>query len=440
MNDLALGVHHQLRNGWRTSRAFTVAAVSGSAFVHGLAIMAAALHEQVSTAGVTAASVLPLVGGLWLALAVLPALGGADTDDPVALAAAGAGRTFRFGARFAAAVTDAGPGFFVPALALVGAAAAGWPGWAAGLALAWSGVAVGQLASAASVILAARAGVTAALLTAAALVLAAGTAQAAGSAGPGAWWQAATRSAGVLVALLAAGFAALLAAWLLNRPNEAAAEGNRAMRMPRAGTLALIAATQAGVARSVMGRSALVSAVLAPLLASGAGQQVTSSIAFFVTAAAAAMIGSNGFAYDGGGVVWLLGKTSRWQLLLARFTTTTTWALLLAALAAAGSAVVGAPLALGLAPRVVVAALGAAAAGLVPSVARPTPTDVSSLRAQPAPVASAVGALARSAVLAGLALLAPLPVAAAVVAGYVVVAAVHARWLLRDPVGLSALT
>ena len=56
--------------------------------------------------------------------ALLPALGGGESDDPLALAAAGAGKSFRFGTRLSGSLTDAGPGFFIPALAIVGAAAA----------------------------------------------------------------------------------------------------------------------------------------------------------------------------------------------------------------------------------------------------------------------------------------------------------------------------
>mgnify|MGYP000414370858 CR=1 FL=1 len=38
--------------------------------------------------------------------------------------------------------------------------------------------------------------------------------------------------------------------------------------------------------------------------------------------AAAAMLGANGFAYDGGAAVWLLGRVDRMTLLIARFATT----------------------------------------------------------------------------------------------------------------------
>ena len=125
------------------------------------------------------------------------------------------------------------------------------------------------------------------------------------------------------------------------------------------------------------------------------------SIAFFVTAAAAAVLGANGYAYDGGASVWLLGKSGRWQVLVA---------------------------------------IGAAAAGIVPSVRRPTPTDFDSFRAQPAPVASAMGSLTRSVAVTVAVLVLPLPAAAAVVAAYTALALVHARLVLRDPVALASLT
>ncbi|MCX6434117.1 MAG: hypothetical protein NTX29_15535, partial [Actinobacteria bacterium] len=136
-SEVRLGMHHQLRNGWRTSRAFAIGAVIGTIVMHGLAMLTAALQPYAANSGISVEQMLPLAAGLWSALALLPALGGGESDDPMALAAAGAGKSFRFGARFASSLTDAGPGLFVPAIALVGAATAGWPGWLAGLALAW---------------------------------------------------------------------------------------------------------------------------------------------------------------------------------------------------------------------------------------------------------------------------------------------------------------
>jgi hypothetical protein len=90
-------------------------------------------------------------------------------------------------------------------------------------------------------------------------------------------------------------------------------------------------------------------------------------------------------------------------------------------------------------PQLALAALGAAAAGLVPSTTRPTTTDFNSFRAQPAPVASAIGTLFRSVALTTVVLFTPLPLSAAVVGLYVAVALAHARWVLRDPVALAAL-
>jgi hypothetical protein len=85
-------------------------------------------------------------------------------------------------------------------------------------------------------------------------------------------------------------------------------------------------------------------------------------------------------------------------------------------------------------------AIAAAAAGLVPSVSRPTPTDFNSFRAQPAPVASAMGTLARSVALTVLVLAVPLPAAVAAVAAYTALALWHAGRILRDPVALASLT
>ena len=439
MTDIRVGMHHQLRNGWRMSRAFAVGAIVATVVLHGLAILTAALHDRVGSPGVTVTMVLPLAAGLWSALALLPALGGGESDDPMALAAAGAGRSFRFGARFASSLTDAGPGLFVPALALVGAAVGGWPGWLAGLALAWNGLAFGQLSGAASAILVTRIGPTAALITVSAVILASATVLAASGIGPGAWWLSATGAPAYNLVLVVTGVLALVGAWALNRPAEQVVRPSRTLTIPSHAFAAVLVITLAGVSRSVMARSTIVTAVLTPLLVRSAGQEVTTSIAFFVTAAAAAVLGANGFAYDGGAPVWLLGKVPRLQLLAARLITTFLWAFALALVAAGSAALVGAAPSVTLLPQLVLAALGAAAAGLVPSATRPTTTDFNSFRAQPAPVASAMGTLFRSVALTTVVLFAPLTVASIVVVLYTAVAIAHARWVLRDPVALAAL-
>lgn len=440
LSDVALGMSHQYRNGWRMSRAFAVGAIVATVVMHGLAMLTAAVQPYIVDSRLTVELLLPLAAGLWSALALLPALGGGESDDPMALAAAGAGRSFRFGARFSAALTDAGPGLFVPAIALIGAAAAGWPGWLAGLALAWNGLACGQLSGASSAILVARIGPTAALIVVAGVVLLSATVLASSGVGPGAWWLGATEQPVYLVVLVVTGLAALVGAWALTRPAEQVVRPGRTVGIPRRSFAALLVVMLAGVSRSVMARSTLITAVLTPLLVRSAGQEVTASIAFFVTAAAAAVLGANGFAYDGGAAVWLLGKAGRLQMLVARLVTTAVWAFLLSLLAAASAALVGAAPPLRLVPQLVLVAIAASAAGLVPSVRRPTPTDFNSFRAQPAPVASAMGTLARSVALTVLVLALPLPAAAACVAAYLALALWHAWRVLRDPVALAALT
>lgn len=439
MTDVWLGMRHQFRNGWRMSRAFAVGAVATTLLLQGLAALTAAVHDRIGDSGVTVEMILPLAAGLWSALALLPALGGGESDDPMALAAAGAGRSFRFGARFASSLTDAGPGLFVPALALIGAAVGGWPGWLAGLALAWNGLAVGQLSGAASAILVTRIGPTAALITVSAAILLSATVVAASGIGPGAWWLAATTAPAYDVLLVVTGLLALVGAWALNRPAEQVVRTGRTIAIPRAPFAAVLVTMLAGVSRSVMARSTIVTAVLTPLLVRSAGQEVTASIAFFVTAAAAAVLGANGFAYDGGAPVWLLGKAPRLHLLLARLITTFLWALLLSLVAVGSAALVGAAPPVTMAPQLVLTALAAAAAGLVPSTTRPTATDFNSFRAQPAPVASAIGTLSRSVALTTVVLFAPLALSSAVVILYVVIALLHARWVLRDPVAMAAL-
>ena len=437
--EIRLGVRHQLRNGWRTSRAFAIGATVGTVLMHALAILVAALYPDLATAEITADQALPLAAGLWSALALLPALGGGESDDPMALAAAGAGRSFRFGARLASSLTDAGPGLFVPAIAMVGAVVAGWPGWLAGLALAWNGLACGQLSGSASAILVRRLGPTSALVIVAGIILVTATVLAATGIGPGAWWQAATDQPAYVALLVVSGLAALVAAWALNRPAEQVLRAGRSLRLPRGSFTAVVVVMLAGVSRSVMARSTIITAVLTPLLVRSVGTEVTASIAFFVTAAAAAVLGANGFAYDGGASVWLLGKVPRLHLLLARLLTTTAWALLLALVATLSAALVGAAPPLTLLPQLVLVSIAAAAAGLVPSVRRPTPTDYDSFRAQPAPVASAMGTLSRSVLLTVAVLALSLPAAVALVTAYTALALGHARWSMRDPVALAAL-
>jgi hypothetical protein len=438
--DVRLGMGHQFRNVWRLSRAFAIGAIVLTAALHGVAMLAAAEFGRLGDSGITTARVTVLAAGLWSALALLPALGGGESDDPMALAAAGAGKSFRFGARFAASLSDVGPGLFVPSLALIGAAVAGWPGWLAGLALAINGLAFGQLSGALSALLAAKVGPTVALLSVAVLVLLTATVLRASGSGPGAWWAAATTQPSYVVLLVATAALALVGAWSLNRPADQVVRTGREIRLPRPSFLAVLTVMLAGVSRSVMARSTLVTAVLTPLLVRSAGELVTESIAYFVTAAAAAILGANGFAYDGGAAVWLLGKVPRMQLLVARLLTTTVWAFLLAVVAGASAALVGAAPPVNVLPELVLVAIGAAASGLVSSVRRPTPADFNSFRAQPAPVASASGTLARSVGLTVVVLATPVWIGALVVAGYTAFALVHARWVVRDPVALAALT
>lgn len=438
-NDLRIGITHQMRTVWRTSRAFVVAAIVVTVTLHLLAMLTAALHEEVVAAGVTPQSLVSLAAGMWAALALLPALGGGDSDDPMAVAAVGGGRSFTYGSRFAATMTDAGPGLFIPALALIGAAAQGWPGWLAGLALAWNGLACGQLARAGSAILVARIGPTLALATIAAFVLFAATILVSSGLGPGAWWQAATTDLTYFTLLLVSGAAALWAAWALNRPSEKSVRTARPIHLPKAPFAALVVVMATGVGRSIAARSTLVTAAIAPLLVRSAGAEATAGIVFFVMAAAAAVLGANGFAYDGGAAVWLLGKVNAWSLLVARVITTGAWVMGLAVIASFSGALGGTRMAITIVPYLLLVALATAASGLVPSVHRPAPTDFDSFRAQPAPVASSIGTLFRAVCLTMAVLTLPLWLGTVIVLAYCAVALVHARWELRDPVALASL-
>jgi hypothetical protein len=430
---------HQFRNGWRASRAFAVGAIAMTACLQGLAMLTAQMHASVASAGFTTTTLTPLAAGLWSALALLPALGGADSDDPMAVAAVGGGTTFTFGSRLAASLTDAGPGLFVPALALIGAAAAGWPGWLAGLAFAWNGLACGQLAGAWSAILMRRIGPTWALLVIAACVLLGATALVKGGVGPGAWWASATTQAAYVVLLLVTGVLALVAAWALNRPAERSLRPTRSIPIPNGDLAALSVVMATGIGRSIAARSTLVTAALAPLLVRSAGDQATAAIAFFVMAAAAPVLGANGFAYDAGAVVWLLGMVDSWTLLWARLISTSTWVLGLALVACLSGALVGAPVGLDVLPALPLVAVAAGAAGLYPSVHRPAATDYDSFRAQAAPVASAMGALLRASVLTIGVLILPLWLASLLVIAYTALALMHSHRELRDPIALAAL-
>ena len=100
---------------------------------------------------------------------------------------------------------------------------------------------------------------------------------------------------------------------------------------------------------------------------------------------------------------------------------------------------IGAPVVTTELPSLFIVAIGAAAAGLVPSVKRPMSTDFDSFRAQAAPVVSAVGALGRGALITVAVVLLPFWVGAAVVALYSLLAVSHAHRLLTDPVPLASL-
>lgn len=438
-NDLAIGLMHQWRIAWRASPAFAAAALVMTAVMYALAALTASMHGQVAAAGITPASLMPLTAGLWAALALLPALGGGDADDPMAVAAVGGGRTFTFGSRLAAALADVGPGLFIPSLAIVGAAAAGWSGLVAGLALGWNGWAFGQLAGAVSARLMRRIGPTYALLAMAGVVLLLAATVVSGGFGPGAWWRAALTSPVNVLLLVVTGIGALTAAWALNGPTDRTLRNARPLHLPSAPLAALVMVMTAGIGRSVAARSIIITAALAPLLLRSSGQGATTLISFFVMVAAASMLGSNGFAYDGGAAVWLLGRVDRMTLLLARLITTWVWLLVLAAVAAICGALVGAPLTVGLVPGLLVAALGCAAAGLVPSVKRPMSTDADSFRTQSAPVVSALGTFTRAFLVVSVVLAEPLWASALVGGVYTAVALVHTRRLLRDPLALAAL-
>jgi hypothetical protein len=437
--DIRLGMSHQLRLGWRTSRPFAISAMAITAVLHLLAILTAIRHDSVAAAGITSASLVPLAAGLWSALALLPALGGGDSDDPLAVAAVGAGRSFTFGSRLAAALTDAGPGLFVPLLAIIGAAASGWPGWIAGLALAWSGVAVGQLAGASSAILMRKVGPTWALLIVAGLVLAVASFVVSSGLGPGRWLEMAVTSPAYIVPIFLTGVLALWGAWALNRPNDRSLRAPRSVHLPHPPGVAVWVVMTVGIGRSVAARSTVITAALAPILVRGAGTDATTAIVFFVMAAAAAVLGANGFAYDGGSAVWLLGKVSHRALVLARLAATGGWTLVLAVVASVSGLLVGAPVSASAVPALLLVAVATGAAGLVPSIKRPMSTDFDSFRTQTAPVVSAMGTLARSSALTVGALVLPLWASLAVIALYAILAVVHSLRLLRDPVALAGL-
>ncbi len=49
--DIALGMHHQFRNGWRMSRAFAIGAIVGTVVMHLLAMLTAAMHPYARRVG-----------------------------------------------------------------------------------------------------------------------------------------------------------------------------------------------------------------------------------------------------------------------------------------------------------------------------------------------------------------------------------------------------
>jgi hypothetical protein len=242
-----------------------------------------------------------------------------------------------------------------------------------------------------------------------------------------------------IVPILLTGVLALWGAWVLNRPNDRSLRAPRSVHLPRSPGVAVWIVMTVGIGRSVAARSTVITAALAPLLVRGAGTDATTAIVFFVMAAAAAVLGANGFAYDGGSAVWLLGKVSHRALVLARLAATGGWTLVLAVVAGVSGLLVGAPVSVSAVPALILVAVATGAAGLVPSIKRPMSTDFDSFRTQTAPVVSAMGTLARSSALTVGALVLPLWASLAVVALYAILAVVHSLRLLRDPVALAGL-
>ena len=62
--DIRLGVAHQLRNVWRSSRIFVVAALTVTVLLHLTAMITAQLHRYIADADVAPAVLVPLAAGL----------------------------------------------------------------------------------------------------------------------------------------------------------------------------------------------------------------------------------------------------------------------------------------------------------------------------------------------------------------------------------------
>ena len=101
-------------------------------------------------------------------------------------------------------------------------------------------------------------------------------------------------------AALAGGVAGLwITARALTDVQPFAVRKGRTRRLPRRPTVALYAASVAGVARSLVARNSLISVVLVPLFARAFGLEPGESLIVVLTVSAAVLVGANGFAFDG---------------------------------------------------------------------------------------------------------------------------------------------
>lgn len=431
-----LGVRHQARVVWRSSRPFAVGAMFGAVLFSSIAALVAYM-QSVSPVPVPFIGV-SLIGVTWFSLLVLPAIGGGGDDDASALASVPAGKSFRSGVHFLSTASDLASGVLVPALGTLGAFVASWPGWLAGLAMGLLGLVAGQVTGAAAARMTARTGSAVSLLVTCGL--SAVLVRYGSTSGPGAWFEALVHHPMSYVALVVALVLLWVAARALTDTHPFASRRARTRHLPAPPSLALFAASLSGVTRALVARNSLLTVVLVPLFARAVGMQPGTTLPLVLTVSACVMAGANGFSYDGGGASWVLGRVGFRRVLLVRYAVAATWVAVVASVALSVSLAVGAPVTWTTGAQMLLVTAGGAAAGLVPSVKRPSSVDLDLPRAQPAPPASAVGVMFRTLILAGLASFLPLAFASIVVGGYVSFALWHAARLGSDPTALAALS
>lgn len=433
MTQLWWGLAHQWKVIFRGGRALALVGLVGLLGIMGVSALTTwAAQAYAVDAGQV--DLLAVMSATWLALVLLPAVGGGG-DDTEGIHAVAAGKPFRAGIHLASATSDVSVLLLVPSLALLGGLELGWAGWVAGLFLGILGVLAGQVLGAGAARLTNAVGPSVTLLTVAGLSMLA--IRLSEQVGLASWVERLAISSWNYLYWAVASAALLVATVALTDRHPRSFTRSRDRALPQGAFKALVASSFFGVSRSLVARNALLTALIVPVLGQAVGLPIGAGLALLVTSSAAVMVGANAFAYDGAAPAWLLSRVEFSTVLKARYLVALCWVSLvglgcLMAVWAVGGSLDGAYL-------ILVAASAGAAAGLVPSVKRAQPVDLDMARAQPASPISAFGVLIRTMALVGAAFV-WLPAGAILVVVYTWLAFKRAGRLGEDPVALASLS